>query len=147
MITLGKCTWESINMPWIHIEIIIIASIPWWRHQMEPFSALLAHPPVTGGFLSQRPLMWSYDTFFNLRLDKQLSKQSRRRWFETLLRSLWCHSTAIEVCAYLSGVVHAHSALVIFFWRVHLTLCSGLIRLCNCFFLLVSGTACLLYAW
>ena len=28
---------------------------------------------------------------FDLRLNKRLSKQSRRRWFETPSRSLWCH--------------------------------------------------------
>ena len=33
-------------------------TLPWWRHQMETFSALLTlcegNPPVTGGFPSQR---------------------------------------------------------------------------------------------
>ena len=28
--------------------------------------------------------MWSFDVFFDLRLNKELSKQSRRRWFESL---------------------------------------------------------------
>ena len=62
---------------------------------METFSALLAlcegNPPVTGGFPSQRPVTRSFDVFFALRLSKQLSKQSRSWWFETLLHSLWCH--------------------------------------------------------
>ena len=31
---------------------------------------------VTGEFPSQRPVMWSFDLFFDLRLNKQLSKQS-----------------------------------------------------------------------
>ena len=34
----------------------------------------------------------SFDVFFNLRLNKRLSKQSRRRWFETPWHSLWRHS-------------------------------------------------------
>ena len=59
----------------------------WWRHQMETFSTLLdlceGNPPVTGGFPSQRPVTWSFDVFFDLRLNEQLSKQSRCRWFET----------------------------------------------------------------
>ena len=54
------------------------------------FSALLAlcetNPSVTGGFSSQRPVTLSFDVLFDLRLIKRLSKQSRRRWFET---SLW----------------------------------------------------------
>ena len=61
--------------------------IPWWRHQMEAFSALLAlcagNSPVTGEFPSQRPVTRSFDVFFDLRLNKQLSKQSRGWWFET----------------------------------------------------------------
>ena len=71
----------------------VVLSIPWWRHQMEAFSALLAlcegnHPLVTGGFPLQRPVMRSFDVFFDLRMNKWLSKQSRRRWFETPRRSL-----------------------------------------------------------
>ena len=64
---------------------------PRWRHQMETFFALLAlcekihRSPVD----SQRPVRRSFDVFFDLRLNKRLSKQSRRRRFETPLRSLW----------------------------------------------------------
>ena len=32
--------------------------------------------------------------FFDLRLNRQLSKQCRHWWFETLPRSLWCHCNA-----------------------------------------------------
>ena len=50
----------------------------WWRHQMETFSALLplcaGNSPVTGV---------EFDVFFDLRLNKGLSKHSRRNWFET----------------------------------------------------------------
>ena len=42
-------------------------------------SALLAlcdgNPPVTGGFPSQRPGTRSFDVFFDLRLNKRLSKR------------------------------------------------------------------------
>ena len=52
-----------------------------WRHQMQMFSALLdlceGNPPVTGGFPSQRSVTQSFDVFFDLRINKQLSKQSR----------------------------------------------------------------------
>ena len=67
--------------------------IPWWRHQMETFSALLAlcagNSPVTGEFPSQRPETRSFDVFFDLRLNKRLSKQKWGWWFETPTRSLW----------------------------------------------------------
>ena len=66
---------------------------PWWRHQLETFSALLAlceeNPSVTGGFPSQRPVTRSFDVFFDLRLNKRLSKRSRCWSFETPSRSLW----------------------------------------------------------
>ena len=70
----------------------------WWRNQMETFSALLAlwagNSLVTGEFLSQRSVTRSFDVFFDLHLNKQLSKQSWRLWCETLLRSLWRHCNA-----------------------------------------------------
>ena len=70
--------------------------ITWWRHQMETFSVLLAlcagNSPVTGEFFSQRRVTQSFEVFFDLRPNKRLSKQSRRRWFETPWHSLWCHS-------------------------------------------------------
>ena len=66
-----------------------------WRHQMETFSVLLAlcegNPPVASGFPSQRPMTRSFDVFFDQCLNKWLSKQSRRRWFETPSPSLYCH--------------------------------------------------------
>ena len=62
---------------------------------METFSALLAicagNSPVTGEFPTQRPVARSFDVFFDLRLNKRLSKQSRRRWFETPSHPLWRH--------------------------------------------------------
>ena len=45
----------------------------WWRHQMETFSALLAISPVPGEFPAQRPVTRSFDAFFDLRPNKQLS--------------------------------------------------------------------------
>ena len=45
----------------------------------------------TGEFPTQRPVMRSFDVFFHLRLNKQLSKQSWGWWFETpIMTSLWC---------------------------------------------------------
>ena len=54
-----------------------------WHHQMETFSALLdlceGNTPVTCGFPSQRPVTRSFDVFFDVRLNKRMRKQSRRR--------------------------------------------------------------------
>ena len=66
-----------------------------WRHQMETHSALLAlgvgNSPVTGEFPSPGPVTQSFDVFFDLRLNKRLSKSSW--WLEThivlIMTSLW----------------------------------------------------------
>ena len=83
----------------------------WWRYEMEIFSALLTlcvcvcvcewvgwgggggNSPVTSEFLPR-----SFDVFFDLRLNKRLSKQSRRRLFHTPSRSLWCHRNKTVAC-------------------------------------------------
>ena len=62
---------------------------------METFSALLAlcagNSPVTGEFPTQRPVTRSFDVFFDLCLNKRLSKQSWDWRFETPSRPLWRH--------------------------------------------------------
>ena len=52
-------------------------------------------PAVTGGFPSQKPVTQSFDVFLDLRLNKRLSKQSGRWWFEMASRSLWRHCNAL----------------------------------------------------
>ena len=83
-ILMGRLTW-SLN----HTSNI------WWRHQMETFSVLLdlcaGNSLVTGEFPSQRPMTRSFDVFFDLCLNNQLSQQSWGWWFETPSRSLWRH--------------------------------------------------------
>ena len=64
---------------------------------METFSALLAicagNSPAPSEFPAQRPVTRSFDAFFDLRLNKRLSKQSWGWWFETPSRSLqWRHN-------------------------------------------------------
>ena len=71
----------------------------WWRHQMETFSTLLAlcagNSPVTGEFPAQRPVMRSFDGFFDLHLYKRFSKQLWGWWFETPSRPLWCRCNGL----------------------------------------------------
>ena len=62
-------------------------------------------PLVTGGFPSQRPVPGSLDVFFELYLNKRLSKRSGRRWFETLSCSLWRHCNVLarqDLCYVIS---------------------------------------------
>ena len=76
----------------IHLKITFEA---WWHHQVEIFFVLLAlcagNSLVTGEFPSQRPVTRSFYVYFDLRLNKRLSKQSWCRWFEVPLHSLWHH--------------------------------------------------------
>ena len=79
----------------LYIGPILISHTKSWCHQMETFFELLAlceeNPPVTGGFPSQWPVMWSFHGFFDRCLNKWLRKHSRHCWFETSLCSLWHH--------------------------------------------------------
>ena len=56
--------------------------MPWWRHQIETFSALLeicaGNSPVTGEFPAQRRVTRSFDVFYDLCLNKRFSKQMMR---------------------------------------------------------------------
>ena len=60
---------------------------------METFSTLLVicagNSPVIGEFPAQWPVTRSFDVFFDLRLNKQLSKQSWGWLFEMLSGPLW----------------------------------------------------------
>ena len=87
--------YSNRNLEEHYNQIWLLLRISWWRHQMEPFSALLAicagNSPVPGEFPTQRPVTPSFDVFFDLRLNKRLRKQSRGWWFETLSWPLWRH--------------------------------------------------------
>ena len=86
--------WCDIRPQWVTVSSVG-TSISWWRHQMKTFSALLAiyegNSPMTGEFPPQRPVMRSFDAFFDLRLNTPLNKQSWGWWFETPSRSLRRH--------------------------------------------------------
>ena len=72
---------------------------PWWHHQMETFSALLTlcagNSSITGEFPAQSQVTRSFLLFFDLHLNKRLSKQSWGWWFETPSGSLWRHCNAL----------------------------------------------------
>ena len=97
----------------------------WWRHQMETFSELLAicagNSPVPREFPAQRLVTRSFDVFFDLCLNKRLSKQSWGWWFETLSCSLWRHCNDAFHPRYQSlGRIcnpYIHCLLLQFFFR------------------------------
>ena len=104
----------------------------WWRHQMETFSALLAicagNSPVPGEFLAQRPVTRSFDVFFDLRLNKRLSKQSWGWWFETLSRPLWRHRNVPG--GYNTTVMEGNHAILNFEWCILIALVIMIYELC-----------------
>ena len=74
--------WHTVwrpNRAGLHDDVIK------WNHFLRywPFVWGIHRSP------SQRPVTRSLDIFLDLRLNKRLSYQSRRRWFETPSRSLW----------------------------------------------------------
>ena len=82
-------------------NLSINTQIAWCRHQMETFSMLLAicagNSPVTGESPTQRPVTRIFDVYFDLRLNKWLSKQSWGWWFETLSCPLWRHCNVAHI--------------------------------------------------
>ena len=62
--------------------------------------------PFVRGIPSQRPVTRSFDVFFDMHLNKRLSKQSWGWWFETLSSPLWCHSNeaiTLRISRFTSG--------------------------------------------
>ena len=100
----------------------------WWRHQMEKFSALLAicagNSPVPGEFPTQRPVTRSFDVFFDLRLNKRLSKQWWGWWFETLSSPLWRHRNGNT----LSRMLPPNTLTVC--WREGVIKCVNVTHMC-----------------
>ena len=93
--------WLFITRGNAYMTVLIrrhIVDIPWWRHQMETLSALLAicagNSPAPGEFPPQRPVTRGFHVFFDLHPNKRLSKQSWGWWFETPSRPLWRHCNA-----------------------------------------------------
>ena len=78
--------------------------------------------PVPGEFPTQRPVTRSSDVFFDLCLNKQLSKQSRGWWFETLSRPLLHHRNDIHT--------YRHSNLIISRFRDFGVFCLKYFTIC-----------------
>ena len=72
-----------------------IRSKCWTCHDSSPDVPCGHRSPVNSPH--KRPVTRSFDVFFDLCLNKRLSKQSWGWWFETLPRPLWRHSNATVV--------------------------------------------------
>ena len=89
--------------------------LTWWRQQMETFSAELAICAGNSPVPTQRPVTRSFDVFFDLRLNKRLSKQSWGWWYEKPSRSLWrqCNECLIYAMAETADACIIH---LMFIW-------------------------------
>ena len=68
----------------------------------------VGNSPVTREFPSQRPVTRSFDVFFDLFLNKRLSKQSWEWWFETPWHSLWRHCSVLIWSYQGSHAIYGH---------------------------------------
>ena len=115
---------------------------------METFSPLLTdcagNSPVTGEFPTQRPVTRNFDVFFDLRLNKQLSKQSWGWWFEMPSRSFWRHCNVsvqfnfMNGNLYCGGSLHMHFLLIIYSLLSHIYVWTKVTHL-------KRSTTCILY--
>ena len=86
----GLVMGMSMCLTWIHDDVIKRKHIPCcW-----PFVKGIRRSPLDSPH--KGPVTRSFGVFFDLRLNKLLSKQSRRRWFGTPSRSLWRHCNVPE---------------------------------------------------
>ena len=94
----------------------------WWRLQMETFSMLLAlcvgNSPVISEIPIQRPATQGFDIFFDLHLNKQLSKQPWDWRFEMPLRPLWRHCNACQIGLHGTIMQWWHHKPLVTWWFV-----------------------------
>ena len=70
-----------------------------------------------------KPVTRSFDVFFDLRLNKRLSKQSWNWWFETPLWPLWRHRNEISIISELLFMLFHSSCENVMTWE-HLWRCD-----------------------
>ena len=73
-----------------------------WKHFPRYMALCAGNSHVTGELPAQRQVTRSFDVFFDLRLNKGLSKQSWGWWFETPSHQLWRHCNECINCIQFS---------------------------------------------
>ena len=85
------CNGSRQNMDeWLHLAVYVDVIVHTFKINCW-FSTFLLDDICTRWIPTQRPVTRSFDVFFDLRLNKRLSKQSWSWWFETLSRPLLRH--------------------------------------------------------
>ena len=103
------CTWSSRAG---------MAYLPWWRHQTETFSALLAlcagNLPVTGKFPSHRPMTWSFffgsPPLINGWVNNREAGDFRRNraHYDAIVMHVW--STSLYATHVMPSLIHRYLA-------------------------------------
>ena len=73
---------------------------------------------LCGAFPPERPVTRSFDIFFDLRLNKRLSKQSWGWWFETLSCPLWRNCNDTYFPATPQKVMSWQATRALFHWQI-----------------------------
>ena len=120
---LGLCSWFIMNTAFAYASFIMTSSNIFGNF-FGVTGPLVGESTGHQWFPSHRPMTRSFDVSLNLRLYKQWCKQSRRRWFEAPLRSLWCHcNVKMEQLIYLTRAIAFRSSsfcpAVNFEWIYH----------------------------
>ena len=68
-----------------------------WKNNSALLAFCAGNSPVPGEFPAQRPVTRSFDVFVDLQLNKQLSKQRWRCWFEMSSHSLRRHCNVFDM--------------------------------------------------
>ena len=96
-----KSSWSlPSHFEWRHTRWIILTSGKTWKkyaqlHDVVKWKIFGVTDPLCGEFIGHWWISFTKasgvecDVCFDLRMNKQLSKQSRRRWVKTSLRPLW----------------------------------------------------------
>ena len=91
-------TWHSAR---VHDDVIK------GKHTPRYWSFVRGDSPVTGEFSAQRPVTRSFDFFFHLRMNKQLSKYPLGWWFGTPSHPWW-RRCSVERWVNTTGLAQAY---------------------------------------
>ena len=98
---------QGLNIGGSHDDVIKWKHFPrYWPFVRGIHRSPVNSPPIPGEFPIQRPVTRSFDVFFDLRLNKRLSKQSRGWWIETLSRPLWRHCNVMVASLFCERPLH-----------------------------------------
>ena len=90
--------------------------ILWQKSNLFCLNMIANHKLFFFSSESSEQVMLSFDVFFDLRLNKQLSRQSRRWWFGTPLWSLWRHCNGNATSYDVTGSVCVRYDSILLYW-------------------------------